>query len=545
MMGYMPQMGMSSLLKEGTKTASGVDEAVLRNIDACKQLKTILCTSIGPNGMNKMVKSHMGKLFVTSDAATIVRELEIVHPAAKLIVRASEAQEQEAGDATALVIVFAGELLEKAEDLLRMGLHTSDVIEGYERSAKEILNILPKIISYEVKDAKDVAEVTNALKTCISSKLYGLEDTLAPLVAEACISILPANIDTFAVENIRVTKIPGASVSDSSVIRGAVLTSNTEGTIKHVRNAKVAIYTCDFESQQAETKGTVLLTSAQQLMDYNKSEEANLDAKVRSIVDKGVNVIVSTKFGEVASHFLEKYNVMMVKCPSKNEMRRVARTCKGIALPRLIPPTPDEIGMCDSVSVEEIGSTKCTIFRQEQEGSRVATIVVRGSTNNVLEDVERCVDDAVHVYRSLARDPRFCAGAGATEMELARLLDKMGEKAPGLDQYAIRKYAEAMEIIPRVLAQNSGQDPTTVLSRITAGHANNDPYIGVDIEEGGVCNAMDRQIVDHMLTKMWALRLASEAACTVLRVDQIIMAKAAGGPKPRDMMGADDIDEAP
>eukprot|EP00189_Rhodosorus_marinus_P000140 CAMPEP_0113962182 /NCGR_PEP_ID=MMETSP0011_2-20120614/5760_1 /TAXON_ID=101924 /ORGANISM="Rhodosorus marinus" /LENGTH=545 /DNA_ID=CAMNT_0000973981 /DNA_START=84 /DNA_END=1721 /DNA_ORIENTATION=+ /assembly_acc=CAM_ASM_000156 len=545
MMGYGPQAGMSGLLKEGTKQLSGVEEAVLRNIDACKQLKTILCTSIGPNGMNKMVKSHMGKMFVTSDAATIVRELEIVHPAAKLLVTASDSQEQECGDATALVIVLAGELLEKAEDLLRLGLHTSDIIQGYEKAGLEANRMLPNLVSYELGDMKNVSEVSHALTSCIASKMHGLEDVIAPLVADACISILPANINTFSVENVRVTKIPGASVSDSMVIKGAVLTSNTQGVVKHVRDAKVAIYTCDFEMGQAETKGTVLLTSAQELLDYNKGEERNLEQKVKDIVDKGVNVVVSTKFGEVAAHFLDKYNVMMVKCPSKHEMRRIARSTKAIALPKLQPPTIDEIGKCDVVNVEEIGSTKCIIFKQEQEGSRVATIVVRGSTTNVQEDVERCVDDAVHNYRGMSRDPRFVAGAGASEIEVARFVDKMGEKAPGLDQYAIRKFAEALQIIPRVLAQNSGQDPGVMLSNLIAAHEGNNPYIGVDIDEGTICNAMDKQIVDHLATKMNAITLATEAACTVLRVDQLIMAKAAGGPKPRDMMGPDDADEAP
>lgn len=367
---------------------------------------------------------------------------------------------------------------------------------------------------------------------------------MTPLIAEACISVLPSNLSMFSVENIRVAKVLGGSVTDSIVIQGAVILHGAEGTVTKVAGAKIAIFTCDFETTQSETKGTVLLKSAQEFSNYNKSEEAMLDKHVKSIVDSGVKVVVSPKFGEVAMHFLEKYGIMAVRCQSKFELRRVARTTGAVALAKLRPPSADEVGRADSVNVEEIGSTKCVIFKQEKDGSRIATILVRASTQNLLDDIDRAVDDAVNVFKGISKDGRFVAGAGACEMELSRRLQEFADARPGLDQYAIKKYAEAFEVIPRILAETSGFDATNAVSMLAALHADKGQNMGLNINDGSALDASEADLVDLMNTKHWAIRLATDAATTVLRVDQIIMAKAAGGPKPRDMQSPDaGIDE--
>ena len=544
-MSYVPQQSIASLLKEGSKHLSGLEEAVLQNIDACKQLKRIVRTSIGPNGMNKMVVNHLGKLFVTSDAATIVKELDVIHPAAKLIVKASETQDREVGDGTGLVIVFAGELLEQAEQLLRMGLHPAEIIKGYDRSMQETLKILEKLTIHKITDLKDTTMVTEALKPCIASKQYGLEDLLAPLIAKACVSILPANINTFNVENVRVAKVLGASIHDSTLVNGTVLTRDVEGAVKEVKDAKVAVYTCDFESAQTETKGTVLLKSAEELLKYTKSEETMLDNKIKAIKNAGVNVIVSTKLGEVAMHFIEKYELMAIRCISKFDLRRVARTTGAVALAKMLPPTADEIGKCDLIEAREVGSTKCTILKQDSEGSRIATLLLRASTQNLLDDVERAVDDAVNVYKGMTKEPRFVAGAGACEMEISRQLREFADSRPGLDQYAIKKYAESLEIVPGTLAENAGQNGTDAVSNLMAAHASGKKNAGVNIDDGSVIDVAEAKILDLLNTKYWALRLATEAVLTILRVNQIIMAKTAGGPDPRAMQSADAMDDAP
>eukprot|EP00186_Timspurckia_oligopyrenoides_P003534 CAMPEP_0182445862 /NCGR_PEP_ID=MMETSP1172-20130603/3829_1 /TAXON_ID=708627 /ORGANISM="Timspurckia oligopyrenoides, Strain CCMP3278" /LENGTH=545 /DNA_ID=CAMNT_0024641691 /DNA_START=60 /DNA_END=1697 /DNA_ORIENTATION=+ len=545
MMGYMPSAGLGGLLKDGSKHISGVDEAVLRNIDACKQLGAIVRTSMGPNGMNKMVINHLGKLFVTSDAATIVRELDVVHPAAKLLVMASQTQEREAGDGTGFVIVFGAQLLEKAEALLRMGLHTAEIIDGYGRAAAFVMTELENLAVKSVTDVTDRSQVSLAIRSAIASKQFGLEDILAPLVADACVNVLPKNLNTFSVENVRVAKIQGGDLSQSVVVKGTVLVRDSEGTIKHLSNAKVGVYTCDIDAENPETKGTVLLNSAEEFMKYTRSEEDALEAKLKAIVDAGVNVIVSPKFGDMAMHFLERFQVMAIKCASKFDLRRVARSTGAVALPKMDPPSTDEIGICDKVSVDEIGSTKCVIFKQESESSRIATIVLRASTENVLDDAERAIDDAVNVFKSLTRDQRLVAGAGASELELAKRLSEFSASCPSLDQYAIKKYGEAMEEIPRCFAENSGEDASALLSSLQAAHANGQADAGIDVESGTVMSATEAGVYDLLSSKLWAVRLATEAVNTILRIDQIVMAKTAGGPKPRDMMPGDVNDDAP
>lgn len=416
---------------------------------------------------------------------------------------------------------------------------------GYEKAGEEALHILEELAVHKVADVKNEKAVATAMTSCIASKHYGLESLLAPLVAKACISVLPTNINMFSVENIRVAKVLGGSAMDSAVVQGAVLIRDVEGTIKKVANARVAIYTCDFEASQSETKGTVLLKSAEEFTNYTRSEETLLEGKVKAIANAGITVIASPKFGEVALHFLEKYKIMAIKCMSKFDLRRVARTTGAVALTKINPPSVDETGRADLVAVEEIGSTKCIVFRQEKEGSRVATILVRASTQNLLDDIDRAVDDAVNVFKGMTKDPRFVAGAGACEIELSRRLHEFAEARPGLDQYAINKYAEALEVIPRVLAETSGLDATNVISNLVAAHAEGQNTAGLDLEEGTVMDAAKANVLDLLLVKHWALHFATDAVATILRVDQIIMAKAAGGPKPRDMQAADANDDAP
>jgi T-complex protein 1 subunit theta len=524
--------GIQELLKDGYKHFSGVEEAILKNIDAVRQLAQMTRTSLGPNGMNKMVINHLDKLFVTNDAATIIKELDVIHPAAKMVVQAAQMQEQEIGDATNFVVVFTGELLNQAEALIRTGLHPSEIIAGYEKAGKKALEYLETLSARKLEDLKNVKEVTNFLKPPLSKK-FGFEDSLAPLVAQACVQILPKNPKFFNVDNVRVAKILGGGVDDSVVIKGFVLTRDAEGTIKHVTNAKVAVFASGIDSAKTETKGTVVLHNAEELLNYNKSEEKYMEEIVRQIADSGAKVVVSGgPISEMAMHFIEKFKMMAVKVQSKFDLRRLCKATGATAIVRLGAPTPEEMGSCDVVTVEEVGSTKITVFRQENESSAISTIVVRGATPNLLDDIERAIDDAVNVFKGTIKDNRYCAGAGATEIELAKLLKTYADQNPGLDQYAIKKYAEALEIIPRTLAENAGQVATDVVSNLYAAHSKGNTHDGIDVFEGGIKNAVEMGVVDLLAGKYSAIHLSTESAVTILRVDQIIMAKPAGGPKP-------------
>ncbi|KVI04448.1 Chaperone, tailless complex polypeptide 1 [Cynara cardunculus var. scolymus] len=486
--------GIQGMLKEGHKHLSGLDEAVVKNIDACKQLSTITRTSLGPNGMNKMVINHLDKLFVTSDTATIVNELEIQHPAAKILVLAGKAQQEEIGDGANLTVSFAGELLQGAEDLIRMGLHPSEIIIGYTKAIKK-----------------------------------------------ACIQVCPKNPVNFNVDNVRVAKLLGGGLHNCTTVRGMVLKGDTVGSIKRIEKAKVVVIAGGVDTTATETKGTVLIHSAEQLENYAKTEEAKVEELIKAVADSGANVIVSgVAVGEMALHFCERYKIMVLKIASKFELRRFCRTTGAVALLKLGTVNPDDLGYVDSISVEEIGGARVTVVRNEEGGNSVTTVVLRGSTDSILDDLERAVDDGVNTYKALCRDSRIVPGAAATEIELARRLKEFSFTETGLDQYAIAKFAESFEMIPKTLAENAGLNAMEIISGLYADHASGNVKVGIDLEEGACKDVSTLNIWDLYVTKFHALKYAADAVCTVLRVDQIIMSKPAGGPGRRDQQAMDE-----
>ncbi|KAF3323817.1 T-complex protein 1 subunit theta [Carex littledalei] len=546
-MGFQMQpYGIQSMLKEGHKHLSGLDEAVVKNIEACKELSAITRTSLGPNGMNKMVINHLDKLFVTNDAATIVNELEVQHPAAKLLVLASRAQQEEIGDGANLTISFAGELLEKAEELIRMGLHPSEIISGYNKSINKAIEVLDELVEKgsESMDVKNKDEVVLRMRAAVASKQFGQEDILCPLIADACIQVCPKNPANFNVDNVRVAKLLGGGLHNSTVVRGMVLKNDAIGSIKRAEKTKIAVFVGGVDTSATETKGTVLIHTAEQLENYAKTEEAKVEELIKAISDSGAKVIVSgAAVGDMALHFCERYKLMVLKITSKFELRRFCRTTGAVALLKLSQPNPDELGYADSVSVEEIGGARVTVVKNEEGGNSVATVVLRGSTDSILDDLERAVDDGVNTYKAMCRDSRIVPGAAATEIELAKKLKEFSLKETGLDQYAIAKFSESFEMIPRTLSENAGLNAMEIISSLYAEHAAGKTKVGIDLENG-VCNDVsEMKIWDLYVTKFFALKYAADAACTVLRVDQIIMAKPAGGPRRGDRPAGAGMDE--
>ncbi|KAH8782752.1 chaperonin Cpn60/TCP-1 family [Diaporthe sp. PMI_573] len=533
----IPNAPNANLFKGGYNNYDSEDGAVLRNIDACRAIASTVQTSLGPYGRNKIVINHLQKMILTSDAATILRELDVVHPAAKLLVMASQQQDAEMGDATNLVIVLAGELLKKAEDLLRMGLKTSDIVTGYEKAQKFALESLEELEVDKAADLTSQEELSKAIRTVVASKQNGNEDFLANLVAEAVLAVLPKNPANFSVDNVRVVKIMGGSLEQSRVVKGMVFPKEPNGSVKKATKAKVGVYSCAIDISQTETKGTVLLHNAKEMIDFTKGEESQLEASIKELHDVGLRVIIAgSTVGELAMHYLNRYGILVIKVLSKFDLRRICRVVGATPLARLGAPMPDEMGSIDVVETLEIGGDRVTVFRQEDGVTRTATLVLRGATQNHLDDIERAVDDGVNVVKAITKDARLVPGAGAAEVQLVERLQAFGEKTPGLAQYAIKKYGEAFEVVPRSIAESAGLDATEVLSRLYAAHSRKDEWTtGVDIEneeDTGILDAQDAGILDLMVTKSWAIKLATEAARTVLAVDQIIVARQAGGPKP-------------
>lgn len=375
------------------------------------------------------------------------------------------------------------------------------------------------------------------IETAVMSKQYGQEELIAQLILKACLAIMPEQIETaFNVDNIRVCKILGSSIYKSEVVNGMVFKRFVEGDISAALDAKVALFSCPVDVLQTETKGTVLIKSAEELKNFSRGEESLLEQQLKAIADTGAKVLVSGgKFGDMALHFCNKYQLMCVRLTSKFDLRRLAKAVNGVVLPRLTAPTQEELGFCDAVVVEEMGDTGIVAFRNKGAGSRISTIVVRGATDNFLDDIERAIDDGVNTVKGLTRDGKILPGAGGVEFELSQQLAEYSYTLPGLEQYAVRKFANALESFPKTLAENSGVNASEVLSLMHQCRDQGQKIAGFDIESDlpATIKLDDCKIYDLYMTKFWGLKYATEAASTVLRVDQIIMAKRAGGPKAR------------
>jgi T-complex protein 1 subunit theta len=340
------------------------------------------------------------------------------------------------------------------------------------------------------------------MKAAIMSKQYGNDSFLTPLIADACgnfinniflkklfnqlliisVSIIPGNT-TFNVDNIRVCKILGGSFYQSQVVQGMVFKRVVEGEVAKVEGAKIAVFTCPVDSVQTETKGTVLIQSSAELMDFSRGEENMLEKEIAAIAATGAKVVVSGgKIGDLCLHYLNKYGLMAVRLQSKFDLRRLCKTVNATALPRLTAPSAEELGYADRVYTDEFGDTAVVVFRQDGRESRVATVVIRGATDNFLDDVERAIDDGVNNFKALSREARLVPGAGATEAELSRLIGQYADKCPGLDQYAIQRFARALESMPRLLADNAGLKSTQVLADLTAAHQEGKVHMGVNVE---------------------------------------------------------------
>ena len=381
-----------------------------------------------------------------------------------------------------------------------------------------------------VTDLRNEAELVRCIRSTIASKQFGLEDFLSKLVAQAVIYAMPERASNFNTDNIRVQKILGGGIYDSEVVHGMVVVRGSETTIRSVEKAKVAVFNTNIEMQQGETKGTVLLKNADDLLNYTKGEEDAFERFIQGLAEAGVQVVVgSGSMSELAVHFFEKYKIMAIKIMSKWELKRIARAVGATPIVKLTTPTAEEMGYADEVRFKEISSKWCTVFRRDQDENKMATIILRGSTSAMLDDTERAVDNGVSTVKTLIKDGRLVAGAGATELYIGSEIQKFAKKQPGLDQYAVEKFGTSLEVIPRTLSENAGLKPEAILASMYAEAAKGSNF-GIDCSDGTVKDVVEANILDALETKSWAFKLSIDVVLTILKVDQIIMSKPAGGP---------------
>jgi len=352
---------------------------------------------------------------------------------------------------------------------------------------------------------------------------------------------MPKNTFNFTVDSIRVVKLLGGDISQSYVVRGMVFQRPPlPSAITEVKGANIAVFTCPIDAADTETKGTALLTNANELMEFNQGEEKQIEGLILEIKNSGINVVVSGgSVSDLAAHFMEKHGILCLTLGSKFELRRLCQATGARPLVSLGAVAPEHRGYCSRVFVQEVGLSKITVFENDdKDKTNIATIVLRASTFNMLNDVERAIDDGVNTVKAMGRDRggHFLPGAGAFEVELSKRLREYATSVAGLQQYAIDKFADALLVIPRTLAENAGQNASETVSKLIAAHAAGDIRAGVNVKaapgENPVLDSTEGAIFDLVAVKACALRLVVDVVTTVLRIDQIIMSKLAGGPKP-------------
>ncbi|KAH0571273.1 TCP-1 chaperonin subunit theta [Spironucleus salmonicida] len=528
----VPTVGLQSMLKGGTRNLQGTDEAIYGNINACRELASISRTSMGPQGLFKMIVTHLEKLIITKNAAQLTSELEIRHPAAKMLVMAAQNQALEYGDGTNLVISLAGELLNNAENLLKQGIPVVDIVSGYETVQSLIPDLLQSLIT-ETAKSDDREKLSQIIKSAVSAKQYGYEDIIAKLVIDAVFLITKDG--DFNPDHVRVAKVAGCGIEDSFVVKGFVVPALPRGSVNKQTNTKIAVFGCPVELRETETKGTILLENAEDLKNLNSSEEKAYEELILSFKNAGITTLVSQyNFHELAIHFCNKYGMMAIKIASKYEVRRFALSVNAELMTTCrLPERMSVLGAAEELYVDEIGDKKVLIVKDEGSKS-ISTVVIRAATDNFLNDAAVALGNGVNVAKAAMTDGRFLPGAGATELALSAELKKIAMNTTGLEQYGIRAFAEALEVVPRVLAETSGQKSDIVVNNLIAEYSKGN-IRGVDIEsDHDFINPSEKHIYDSYAVKNWAIRVGCDAACSILRVDQVIMRKQAGGPNPQE-----------
>ena len=523
--------GFNSLLKSGYRHFKGKEQTLMKNVEAIGDMAQMTRTSLGPNGMNKYIINMHDKLFLTKDTNVMANELEINHPAVNVLVDGLKAQNSEQGDGTNFVVTFGGELMNYAGKLISEGLHVPDVTEGYEKAFNKAMELLDKAETYKISDVKNLEEATKIIKPVIGSKLvHGQESFLAPLIAQACINVVPEKKEKFDVDNVRVAKILGGNIMKSEVIKGMLVVRKTEGAVISCEKCNVAVYNCEFTTKGAETNDQVVFKTADELLNYTKSEEDHMEKVIKSIVDAGIKcVITGGAISNMALHYLDKYGVMAFRTLSKFELRRIARSIGATLLVRLGPPTKEEMGYADEIKLTEISSQKCILIRKDSENNKLSTIVLRGTTNDMLDNLERVVNCGVNAYRAVCKSPSFVAGAGAIDMYLCEKIKEYSREVETLDHYAIEAFGESFEVIPRTIMENSGINVNENLSTLRTKNLKN-PRLGINVKTGGIEDAFTMGVYDHLETKKWAIKHAYNSIRTIIKIDQIIVAKPSGGP---------------
>jgi thermosome len=529
------------IMKEGTTRNKG-RSAQSNNILAAKAVAEAVRSTLGPKGMDKMLVDSMGDVVITNDGATILKEIDVAHPAAKMIIEVAKTQENEVGDGTTTSVVLAGELLRQAEDLIE-DVHPTIITQGYRMAVNKALEVL-KGISHAIK-ANDKEMLLRIARTSMASKgASAYSDVLADITVRAVMAVADEHAGKWTVDKdaIKIEKKTGGSVQDSELVLGVVLDKERAHSRmpKSVKNAKVALLNAALEIKKTEVDANIEITEPSQFQAFLDEEERTLRKMVEAVKASGANVLFTQKgIDDLCQHFLAKEGIFAVKSVSEKDMKKIARATGAKIVSNLKELTAADLGAAGVVEQRKIGNDELT-FVTECPSAKAVTILARGGTEHVIDEVERTLDDAIGVVTTAIKDGQFVYGAGAPEIEVALALRKYAATVGGREQLAIESFADAVEIIPRTLAENAGLDAINVLVDLRSAHEKGQKHAGINLDSGKVEDMATHHVIEPLRVKTQALQSATEVATMILRIDDVIAAKEFEAPKGGG--GGEDMD---
>jgi len=522
------------ILKEGTSRSRG-KEAQRNNIMAARIIGEVLKTTLGPRGMDKMLIDSLGDITITNDGAAILKEMDVEHPAAKMIVEIAKTQDDMVGDGTTTAVVLASELLKKAEELLDQNIHPTILVSGYRKAAQKATEVLEKIaVPVDVEDRKTMMKV--ALTSMGSKAVGSAKEHFAEIAIDAVKQIAEKRGDKIIadIDNIQLVKKTGKSLIETHLVRGIIVDKEVvhSGMPKKKENAKIALLDSALEIEKTEMSAEIRIRDPNQMKAFLDQEDSMLKKMVTKIKTSGADVVFCQKgIDDMAQHYLSKEGIMAARRIKESDMEKLARATGGRVTSNLDDLKAADLGFAGLVEERKIGDDKM-IFVEKCKDPHSVAILIRAGLERMVDEAERAMTDSLSVVSDVIENSKIVAGGGAVEIEVAKELRKYATKVGGREQLAIEAFADAMEVIPRSLAENAGLEPIDVLVELRSAHDKEDgKYKGVNVFNGKVENSLENGVIEPVVVKEQAIKSAAESAAMILRIDDVIMSKAPkGGP---------------
>ncbi len=526
------------ILKEGVQRTRG-RSAQSNNIAAAKAVADAVRSTLGPKGMDKMLVDSMGDVVITNDGATILKEMDIEHPAAKMIIEVAKTQEQHCYDGTTSAVVLSGELLKRSEDLIEQNVHPTVICEGFRLAAEKAVGCLE---SHGISTENDDAVLLEVAKTALTGKSAGaVKSFLADICVRAVNSVGTIEDGERMVDlsDIKVEKRQGGSIKDSTLVDGIILDKERvhAGMPRSINGAKVALITCAIEVKKTEVDAKIQITDPSMLASFLEEEENYIKGLVIKIQESGANVVICQKgIDDLAQHYMSKAGIFAIRRAKKSDMEALSKATGGRVVTNMDDLTSEDLGAAAKVEERKIGESDMTFLTGCPEAKSVS-VLLRGGTEHVVDEIRRAFDDAVGVVSVAWEDGAVLTGGGSVLAALSRDLRSYAESVGGREQMAIEAFASALEIIPRTLAENAGLDPVTTIIQLRKAHADGKAYSGINVEEGGVMDMFAANVLEPQRVVEQAIQSATETAIMILRIDDVISSKGVSG---GDMMGGMD-----